>query len=68
MLHNSPTLRENRAPAYVPPAPAAPPAPPAAAPVVYETPESAAPNITGAAQPVCPDGADVPPDLPEASD
>jgi hypothetical protein len=58
ILHRAPQPRTYESqPASPPPAPSPPPPPP----VVYESP-------TGPAPPPPPSGADVPPDLPEASD
>jgi len=65
VLHRAPPPRAYQPQPAQPPAPPAAPAPP---PVVYETPTGPAPAPPAARPSVPPSGADVPPDLPEASD
>jgi hypothetical protein len=64
ILHKAP---EPRAYGQGPPPPSPAPTPPAA-PIVYESPSSPASNPPPARPPAAPIDADVPPDLPEASD
>jgi hypothetical protein len=68
ILHRAPTLREYESPpAAAPEPPALAPAP--APPIVYESPHSSPAKIESPPRPpAAPSGADVPPDLPEASD
>ncbi|HEY8681150.1 MAG TPA: hypothetical protein VIN01_08880 [Candidatus Dormibacteraeota bacterium] len=65
ILHRAPPARTYET---LPDAPAPPPPAPAPPPVVYESPAGPAPPPSKAPPTAPPSGADVPPDLPEASD
>jgi hypothetical protein len=63
ILHKAPTVR-----VYESQPDAAPPPSPPPAPIVYESPSGPASTPPPAPPPAAPSGADVPPELPEASD
>ena len=65
ILHRAPAPRVYEPQPDAPPPPPAAPTPP---PIVYESPAGPAPFKPPAPPTAAPSGADVPPDLPEASD
>jgi hypothetical protein len=64
ILHRAPEPRDYESLPEAPPPPPAPEPPP----IVYESPAGPATHLPPAPPPAPPSGADIPPDLPEASD